>query len=761
MLRRNKTLSIVMTLCLCLAMLAPVFVAPVAADAAGMYQVLKAPTVKPAAGAQNIDAVVKVIIPDMAIAGGSILTVSMPSDWEFTNNGGVVGVHGANAAAPANVHNPNVVEIWANGNTATGEEMLDVNDFAAASFNITPNKAFDIRLAAAPVSSGADNYFYIYFNGIDLNNSSGDLTVSFVGPSGSIFETASGVVIGKSSRQGDTTTSIKKVKEFAGDDTLDIITIMENSAGTLDNTGTLKFKILTKGFEWDDSAPAVMGRASYGWAFAGIENIDTTIGGNADLSADRRTLEYDINAAFAPVGDAGKVSFINLPVEVDDTVVEAGDEVEIEISGADMTKTTIVAAKYVDFGLTAKEGTAKSIMAGQAEVKVGNFFVQESAAGSWIRNRTITLKLPSGAQWNAVGDIDVNNSSDIGAISDTITGDDNEYLKLTLTGAQSTNKGAEVEFSDYKVDLAPDFEGALEVTVSGNAGVTGVEKIKLADVKPIAKIEVSELKNVELGKPNQAVGTITLVESDVEGFLEDDIRLLLDDGYRFSKVPTVKVTEGDVDISESGVTIDDNELTIPVTGQSGKTAAKIEISDVYIDAFRTAPEGKVYIKFDHGASALNEVSALFPNDYPGSAQVAKCVTPAPVEGTVGSAAGLFKIDSNIYEVNGVAKVMDAAPYIKNGRTYVPVRFLGYALGLTDAEIVWDEAAQKVTFTKGDKVVELTIGSTTYTVSGESKTMDVAPEINNGRTMLPARYVAEGLGYTVGWDPATQTVLVSN
>ncbi|MGE5454395.1 MAG: copper amine oxidase N-terminal domain-containing protein, partial [Methylocystaceae bacterium] len=98
--------------------------------------------------------------------------------------------------------------------------------------------------------------------------------------------------------------------------------------------------------------------------------------------------------------------------------------------------------------------------------------------------------------------------------------------------------------------------------------------------------------------------------------------------------------------------------------------------------------------------------------------------------------------------------------IKAGRTYMPIRFLGYAMGLTDDDIVWDEATQKVTMTKGEKVVELTVGSTTITVNGEAKTMDVAPEITGGRTMLPARYVAEGLGYVVGWDAGTQTVLIS-
>jgi hypothetical protein len=103
--------------------------------------------------------------------------------------------------------------------------------------------------------------------------------------------------------------------------------------------------------------------------------------------------------------------------------------------------------------------------------------------------------------------------------------------------------------------------------------------------------------------------------------------------------------------------------------------------------------------------------------------------------------------------------MDVAPYIKDGRTYVPMRYLGYALGLTDNDIVWDETAKTVTLTQDDTVVVFTIGSTTYTVNGESKTADVAPEIVDGRTMLPARYVAEAFGASVGWDQASQTVLI--
>ena len=100
--------------------------------------------------------------------------------------------------------------------------------------------------------------------------------------------------------------------------------------------------------------------------------------------------------------------------------------------------------------------------------------------------------------------------------------------------------------------------------------------------------------------------------------------------------------------------------------------------------------------------------------------------------------------------------MDVAPYIKAGRTYVPMRYLGEILG---AEAVWDDTARTATLTRGDDVVVFTIGSAIYTQNGESKTAEVAPEINNGRTMLPARYVAEAFGAQVGWDAGTQTVLI--
>jgi titin len=57
-------------------------------------------------------------------------------------------------------------------------------------------------------------------------------------------------------------------------------------------------------------------------------------------------------------------------------------------------------------------------------------------------------------------------------------------------------------------------------------------------------------------------------------------------------------------------------------------------------------------------------------------------------------------------------------------------------------------------------VNLTIGSTVYTVNQQAKSMDVSPIILDGRTLLPFRYVSEAIGADVRWDATTKKVTVT-
>jgi len=128
-------------------------------------------------------------------------------------------------------------------------------------------------------------------------------------------------------------------------------------------------------------------------------------------------------------------------------------------------------------------------------------------------------------------------------------------------------------------------------------------------------------------------------------------------------------------------------------------------------------------------------------------------TPAPGEQKT---KVVFTINDTKYTVNGVEQTMDVAPYIKDDRTYVPVRYAAQAVGVTPENILYADG--KVTLIKGDKVVQLTIGSNVMLINGTPITMDVVPEIvDPGRTMLPFRWLAQALGAKVDWNPDTQTV----
>lgn len=108
-------------------------------------------------------------------------------------------------------------------------------------------------------------------------------------------------------------------------------------------------------------------------------------------------------------------------------------------------------------------------------------------------------------------------------------------------------------------------------------------------------------------------------------------------------------------------------------------------------------------------------------------------------------------------VNDKRIKMDSLPYLKDDRTFVSIRFVAQALG---AEIGWVDEKKMVVINDGYNYIELFIGSNEYYVNSEKRTMDVAPEISNGRTMVPLRFVSENLRCSVDWNEMTYTVLIN-
>jgi len=77
-----------------------------------------------------------------------------------------------------------------------------------------------------------------------------------------------------------------------------------------------------------------------------------------------------------------------------------------------------------------------------------------------------------------------------------------------------------------------------------------------------------------------------------------------------------------------------------------------------------------------------------------------------------------------------------------------------------ATVEWNAQDREVYITKDGVNIMIRIGQEMILVNGRTKAMDTKAIIKEDRTYVPIRYVAEELGATVGWDASTRTVIIT-
>lgn len=114
-------------------------------------------------------------------------------------------------------------------------------------------------------------------------------------------------------------------------------------------------------------------------------------------------------------------------------------------------------------------------------------------------------------------------------------------------------------------------------------------------------------------------------------------------------------------------------------------------------------------------------------------------------------------------MNGVRTVknMDSAPYIKRGRTMLPLRYLAEALGY---KVFWLNETRTVVIVDLGLRVEIPIDTNLIIVNGIIYTSDLKSEIVHHRTMLPIANIARALGLKDGedilWDEVNRQVTIN-
>ena len=114
------------------------------------------------------------------------------------------------------------------------------------------------------------------------------------------------------------------------------------------------------------------------------------------------------------------------------------------------------------------------------------------------------------------------------------------------------------------------------------------------------------------------------------------------------------------------------------------------------------------------------------------------------------------IDNLIAKVNGSNVILDQSAITLNGRTVVPVRFIAESFG---ASVGWNERTQTVMILHDDTIIEIVIDNPIAKVNGQNVLLDQSATLLNGRTVVPARFIAESFGAAVDWNEQTRTVTI--
>ncbi len=123
----------------------------------------------------------------------------------------------------------------------------------------------------------------------------------------------------------------------------------------------------------------------------------------------------------------------------------------------------------------------------------------------------------------------------------------------------------------------------------------------------------------------------------------------------------------------------------------------------------------------------------------------------------------FSIGSKSFTHDGVKKEMSAAPMLRDGKSYLVIRYVVEPLGGT---LGFDKASGKVTITALGHTIEMWLGKPIAKVDGVEKPIDpknpkVAPFVSGGRTYVPLRFPVESLGRgAIDWFAPTKTAVLT-
>jgi len=459
------------------------------------------------------------------------------------------------------------------------------------------------------------------------------------------------------------------------------------------------------------------------------------------------------NSAGAPAADQD-VQFAVDKVNV----TFSASTVKSDASG--IAKVKIYADKAGRYEVTYKTGntTPKSLFLNYNAADVSKIILKSADARTIAKNTTPNWKFEvQDAQGNKIDMATAAAANAIVTSIDAVTQPSGaDYKKASFTVANDAdnlwvkitpNAGFD-KLGDYKlrVTLSNGQYSEFSFTVKEQGAITGLK-----------------LKYPQTTLPmNTVIGTPTVTWVDANGVEKDANSAAFNaDGIQFSASDYTKLTAAGITPATGVFTaVNDKNLigdvVITAYDNSNKLTASFtvsigrQISNMVLTAPASAAVGEnssVGVKFvdlDGKSIAVGNVAVVLNNAY-------AVTKPAGAVVSVDAASAFAK---DLKE-KGVSSLTVNSNTAGEATIFVNVGVGGN--NYTGTVKVNFGAAKTVV---GAKAVTLFIGATGYVQDGAAKISDVAPFIQDGRTFVAVRPLAEAFGATAGWNEATQTVTLT-
>ena len=323
-------------------------------------------------------------------------------------------------------------------------------------------------------------------------------------------------------------------------------------------------------------------------------------------------------------------------------------------------------------------------------------------------------------------------------------------LDMTATTINAPGESVQTETITNQVKLGRHVEVQAKYVDENGVKINAQDAVYGFDGKAVDTYTATTFNT----KPNVAYNetyigstiTVTAVDKDAKKIATTELTVV--DAY------SENTLEFD---SETGLVDTDNTVTVSVVDADGNVVPVKGDITVYVadqsnaDADVTAEVAKDMTNGKDGKILLNS-DLDTTADIVVAVDAGHALYAGTLHYTFGECTGVgtsvvMTIGSTETLVNNEIVTIDAAPYVKADRTYVPLRALAQDFG---AKVNWDEETNDITVEANGQTIVLKADETTYTVNGEEKTMDVAPELDTeaNRVLVPVRFVAEALGYNV-------------